>query len=82
MKPESLLFLGVGTKLTKDFLIKFVNESVNINKVITIVSDHNQKVIFNRKIELIELDFFKINEGKYPKDLNKKTPLDLKIFRM
>ena len=82
MKPQSLLFLGVGTKLTKDFLIKYVNESVNINKVITIVSDQSQKIIFNREIEFIELDFYEINQGNYPKELNEKTPLDLEIFNL
>ena len=46
MNFKSLLFLGVGTTLTKDFLVKYVNESPSIEKVVTIISDKNQEIIF------------------------------------
>lgn len=82
MNFKSLLFLGVGTTLTKDFLVKYVNESPSIEKVVTIISDKNQEIIFNRPIDLIELDFLKINKGKYPRDIIEKIPIDQEIFSL
>lgn len=75
--------MGVGTKLTKEFLVHFVNEHKSIKTVITIVSWNKETIKFNREIELIELDFLKVNRGDYPEDIVTIYPADeclIKIF--
>ena len=83
MKASTFLFLGVGTRLTKEFLVHFVNEHTTIKTVITIVSWNKEKIKFNREIELIELDFLEVNKGNYPNDIVEIYPADenlIKIF--
>ena len=74
------MFLGVGTNLGKEFLEKFVNNTPTIEKVITILSLNNCEFNFNRKIELIVLDFGKINLGNYPNLEILNSPIDGEIL--
>ena len=57
---KSLLFLGVGTNLGKEFLEKFVNNTPTIEKVITILSLNNCE--FNLSIDTQR--YFLLNEFK------------------
>lgn len=83
MKASTFLFLGVGTRLTKEFLVHFVNEHTTIKTVITIVSWDKESINFNREVELIELNFLEVNRGYYPSDIIDIYPADenlIKIF--
>lgn len=73
---KTLLFLGVGNELTKQFLIKYVNENHSISTVITVVSYENLEFNFNRDIQFIPLNFFEINIGNYPEGIVDIIPAD------
>ncbi len=76
------MFLGVGTELTKQFLIKYVNENRHINTVITIVSYENSTFKFERDIEFIQLDFVEINKGNYPCNIIDIFPIDKDLIEL
>jgi len=79
---KSLLFLGVGSKFTKELLENFVNANLTISRVVTIKSFQSEKLKFNRDIELIELDFFEINKGNYPNLNYLQRPVDCEIYNI
>lgn len=79
---KSLLFLGVGSKFTKELLEFTVNSTSSIERVITIRSFDNGQLVFNRKIELLELNFHEINKGVYPELNDIQCPIDDKIFSL
>ena len=82
MNFKSLLFLGVGSRFTKELLEKFVNSNLTINRVVTIKSFQSEKLIFNRKIDIIELDFYEINKGIYPNLNYFESPIDVDMFNV
>lgn len=80
MKNKSLLFLGVGSKLNHDILELLVNSNESISTVIIVNSFGKTNFKFKRKIDLIDLDFYKINNGNYPELSIEFTPIDSEII--